>query len=150
MDAASAECVCVTPCGQEAPVIAPWTIAHVWPPTSRSVTAEENVNVAPVSAPTPNSRVPPVKPAPPVQESALSTSKSGGCFYSSALYQAPKAEDNLKLHHFIVCVFTWAVSHSTGMFSSIHMWASCWDTIPIINRPMTAGSQMIQTNACSY
>lgn len=75
MDAVSAECVCVTPCGLEAPVTVLWTTAHVWPVTSRSVTAEEHVNVAPVSALTPNSRVPPVKLALPVQGSVLKTSK---------------------------------------------------------------------------
>lgn len=62
----SAECVCVTPCGPEAPVTVLWTIAHVWPATTRSVTAEEHVIVAPVSALTPNSRVPPVKHVLPV------------------------------------------------------------------------------------
>lgn len=76
MDAVSAECVSVTPCGPEAPVIVLWTTARVWPATSRSVTEEERVNVAPASVLTPSSRVPPVRLARPVQESVLSTSKS--------------------------------------------------------------------------
>lgn len=76
MDAVSAECVSVTPCGLEVPVIVLWTTAHVWRATSRSVTAEERVNVALANALTPNSRVPPVRPALPVQESVLNTSKS--------------------------------------------------------------------------
>lgn len=71
----SAECVCVTPCGPEVPVTVLWTTAHVWPVTSRSVTAEEHVNVAPVSALMPNSKVPLVKLVLPVQESVLKTSK---------------------------------------------------------------------------
>lgn len=72
----SAECASVTPCGPAAPVTVLWTTTRVWPATSRSVTAEEHVNVAPVSALTPNSRVPLVKPVLPVQESVLNTSKS--------------------------------------------------------------------------
>ncbi len=76
MDAVSAECVSVTTCGPEAPVIVLWTIARAWPATSRSVTAGELVNVAPASALTPNSRVQPVRLALHVQESALNTSKS--------------------------------------------------------------------------
>lgn len=76
MDAVSVECVSVTPCGPEAPVIALWTTAHVWPATSRAVMAEESVNVAPASALTPNSRVPPVRLALPAQECVLNTSKS--------------------------------------------------------------------------
>lgn len=71
----SAKCVCATPCGQEVPVTVLWTTAPVWPVTSRSVMAEEYVNVAPVSAMMPNFRGPPVKLALPVQESALRTSK---------------------------------------------------------------------------
>lgn len=76
MDAVSAEYVSVTPCGPEVPVIVLWTTARVWPATNRSVTAEERVNVAPASALTPNSRVPPVRLALPVQESVLNKSKS--------------------------------------------------------------------------
>lgn len=76
MAAVSAECVSVTLCGPEVPVIALWITARVWPATSRSVTAEERVNVALASALIPNSRVPPVKLALPVQESVLNTSRS--------------------------------------------------------------------------
>lgn len=76
MDAANAECVSVTPCGPEVPVIVLWMTKRVWPATSSSVTAEEVVTVAFASALTPNSRVPPVRLVPPVQESALNTSKS--------------------------------------------------------------------------
>lgn len=76
MDAVSAECVSVTPCGPEVPVIVLWTTAHVWPATSNSVTAEERVNVAPASVLIPNSRVPPVRLVLPVQGSALNTSKT--------------------------------------------------------------------------
>lgn len=70
------ECVSVTPCGPEALVIALWTTTRVWPATSRSVMAEEHVNVALASALTPNSRVPPVRLALPAQECVLNTSKS--------------------------------------------------------------------------
>lgn len=76
MDAVSAECVSVTQCGLALPVTALWTTAHVWPPTSKSVMAEEHVYVVHASALIPNSRVPHVKPAPHVQESVQSTSKS--------------------------------------------------------------------------
>lgn len=76
MDDVCAGSVSATPCGAVEPVTVLWTTAHVWPPTSRSVTAEEDVSVAFASAQTPSSRVPHVKPALPVQESALNTSKS--------------------------------------------------------------------------
>lgn len=76
MGAVSAECVSVNLCGREALAIALWITAHVQPATSRSVTAEGRVNVASASAPTPNSRVPPVRPALPAQECVQNTSKS--------------------------------------------------------------------------
>lgn len=75
MDAVSVECVSVTPSGLEVPVIALWTTALAWPATSRSVMAEEYVNVATVSALTPNSRVLPVRLALPAPECVLNTSK---------------------------------------------------------------------------
>lgn len=75
MDAASAGFASVIHCGLEVPVIALWTTPHAWPAISRSATAEAHVTAAPASAPTPNSRVPPVRSALPVQECVLNTSK---------------------------------------------------------------------------
>lgn len=71
----NAEFVSVIQCGLEVPVIALWTTPHVWPAISRSAMAEAHVTAAPASAPTPNSRVLPVKSALPVQECVLNTSK---------------------------------------------------------------------------
>lgn len=79
MDAVSAEFVSVIPCGLEVPVIALSTTLHVWPAINRSAMAEANVTAAPASAPTPNSRVPHVRSALPVQECVLNTSKLCGC-----------------------------------------------------------------------
>lgn len=79
MESVNAESVSVNQCGLEVPVIALWTTPHVWPAISRSATAEASVTAAPASALMPNSRVPPVKSALPVQECVQNTSKQCGC-----------------------------------------------------------------------
>ncbi len=79
MAAVSAGCVSVTLTTREAPATALWTPPPAWPPTSRSVTAEGSVSAGPAGAPTPSSRGPPVRSAPPAPESVLSTSQWKTC-----------------------------------------------------------------------
>lgn len=75
MVAANAESAFVMRTTQEVHVTAPWICRHVWPPITRSVTAEAFVNVEPVGALIRNSKDPHVRSAPPALESALNTSK---------------------------------------------------------------------------
>lgn len=70
-----AECVCVMQITQAVHVIVPWTSSPVWPVMGRSAMVVAPVTVECVNAPTQSSRVPPVRFAPLVLESAQNTSE---------------------------------------------------------------------------